>query len=174
VPLVDRARGELERHLSAAVGEVPGRAVAPDNWHLTLRFLGNTGPDHRAALQRGLTGASLGEAFRISFGTLGAFPSPASAAVLWIAIDRGADALEGLASRVEAVAQASGFPPENRRFQAHLTLSRLRPKRDVRPIVERSSPAGIEQEVTAVVLFQSHLSQRGPRYEALASYPLAT
>lgn len=176
VPLAEAMRTALRAHLARATGDrpLPGRRTEPDSWHLTLRFLGATDAVAGARLLDTLRHTALGPAFAIGFGGLGAFPRASRAQVLWIGVDAGVEPLRGLADAVERAVVAAGFPPESRRFSAHLTLSRLRPAHDVRPILAAApTPPAVRQTVDAVVLYRSHLERDGPRYDALARFPLA-
>ena len=151
VEMPEDARGRLAAHLRGALGSraLPGRAVAPASWHLTLRFLGGTPPTRRAALAGALRGADLGGGFTVAFGGLGA-----------------------LAAAAEEAARRAGFPAEDRPFSAHLTLSRIRPAVDVRPLLERVPAFHERIRVDDVVLFRSHLGAGGARYEAVERFPL--
>ena len=174
VELPGDARERLAAHLRDGLGgrALPGRAVAPASWHLTLRFLGGTPPARRAAVVAALRAADPGAAFTLGFGALGAFPRPARATVLWLGVEEGAERLGGLAAAAEAAARAAGFPAEERPFSAHLTLSRIRPAQDVRPLLERVPAFRERIRVDAVVLFRSHLGPAGARYEAVERFPL--
>lgn len=174
VEVPEDARERLAAHLRGALaGRVlPGRAVAPASWHLTLRFLGATSPGRRAAVAAALRGADLGDGLTVGFGGLGAFPSPARATVLWLGVEEGADRLGALAAAAEDAARRAGFPAEERTFSAHLTLGRIRPAADVRPLVERVPPFRERVRVDGVVLFRSHLGAGGARYEAVERFPL--
>ena len=174
VPLTDEVRAALAAHITGAGSDrgLPGKPVPPPNWHVTMRFLG---PTDRVAYERflaALTEAERGEPFTISFGGLGAFPRPARATVLWLAVERGVDRLERLAALSEQAAQQAGFAPEERPFHAHLTLSRIRPHQDVRPLLERVSPFPMSLPVDRLVVFRSHLGRGGARYEELDSFEL--
>ena len=174
VPLTEGCRGALRAHLESAVGgTLPGRPVPPENWHLTLRFLGATAPDARERLVREVRGTDFGAAFTLTLAGLGAFPRPARAAVLWVGVAEGEEPLRALAARVEAAARRAGWAEEERRFSPHLTLSRIQPPRDVRPLVERAPPFGERMPVDAVVLFRSHLGRGPARYEVVERFPLA-
>ena len=77
VPMTDEARRAVQAHLRTAAPEgLPGRAVAADNWHLTLRFLGTSTAAQRRGMADALAAAELGGSFAIRFGGLGAFPRP--------------------------------------------------------------------------------------------------
>lgn len=174
LPLPDGAQRDLQRHLAAALaGEpLPGRAVVPQNWHFTLRFLGETSEAAQARLVTMLDGAALGGAFAVGLGAPGAFPRAARAAVLWVGAEQGAAPLAALAARVEEAVRQAGFPPEARPFAAHLTLSRLQPPRDLRALLQRLPPADVRFPAEHVVLFRSHLGGGSPRYQALHRWPL--
>lgn len=173
-PLDGDSRHALSHLLSAAAPRgLPGRVVPPENWHVTLRFLGDVADPVRDRLVAQLDGADLGAPFAVRWGGLGAFPRPRRATVLWVQADRGADELAGLAARVEEAAVAAGFEVEDRPFRAHLTLSRIRPHQDVTPLVEGTEPMGVVTRVDRVVLYRSRLGRGGARYTEVESFPLA-
>lgn len=173
VGLAEEARRELDAYLRSAVGGrgLPGRPVRHENWHLTLRFLGDTGGEEAARLRAELRRAELGSSFRMCFGALGAFPSARRASVLWVGVDEGAAELTALAATVEEASVRAGRAAEPRPFRAHLTLSRIRPPVDVSALVG-VAPAGVAMEVDAVALYRSHLGGGPPRYEVVEHFPL--
>ena len=170
VALTDEARAAIRAALPSGV---PGRAVPPDSWHLTLRFLGETAPERAARLADELRSADRGARFEIEIGGLGAFPRPSRAAVLWVGIGAGRERLGALAAAVEEAARRAGFPAEERPFSAHLTVSRIRPPQDVTPLLARWTVPPIDMPVDEVVLFRSHLGGGPARYEAVERFPLA-
>ena len=173
VPLTAGARAALSEHLGRALpGGLPGRPVPPQNWHLTLRFLGETGPEAASTMTAALHDAVRTPSFRVVFEGCGAFPRPARASVLWIGVSAGAAELTALATAAEGAARAAGFPPERKPFTPHLTLSRLRTPEDVRAVLDRVPPAGVAMEVEEVVLYRSHLGGGPPRYEAVERFAL--
>jgi len=173
VPLTDDVRAALAAHVMGLNRPLPGKPVPPPNWHVTMQFFGSTDEVAFERLVAALTEAEWGGPFSISFGGLGAFPRPARATVLWLAIERGADRLERLAALGEEAAQQAGFGPEDRPFHPHLTLSRIRPHQDVRPLIEEVSPFAASLPVDRLVLYRSHLGRGGARYEELESFALS-
>lgn len=151
---------------------MPGRGVAAENWHLTLRFLGEIEPVAARAVAREVAGAVLGPPFAVSFGGLGAFPRPERARVLWLGVDEGEAGLRRVAERLETAIRQAGLPAEPRPFSAHLTLSRLREPTDVRSLIRRAPPFGRRMQVTEVVLYRSHLGSGPTPYEAVERFPL--
>lgn len=169
VPLTSEVRRSLERSLPR---DLPGKVVPAPNWHLTLRFLGDTPPELHDRLHDGLQAGPIGRAFEISFGALGAFPRAERARVIWVGVSRGAGRLAELGREVEAHCVAAGFPPESRPFSAHLTITRLDPPAAVTGVLARVRPIEIAMPVERVVLYRSLLGNGPPRYEELFSYPL--
>jgi 2'-5' RNA ligase len=151
---------------------LPGRVVPPENWHITVRFLGEIDDLQRDKVAAALDGADLGPAFAVRWGRLGAFPRPRRANVLWVGLDEGGEAMERLAAQAEGALETAGFPSEDRPFRAHLTLSRIRPHQDVAHLVEAVPALGVPMTVDRIVLVRSHLGRGGARYEEIESFPL--
>ncbi len=110
VDLAEELRRALEAHLRGR--DLPGRAVAPASWHLTLRFLGDTLPEERARLAGEMRAAALGAPFTLGFDRAGAFPRPARAAVLWLGVAEGEAPLRALAAEAEDAAFRETMPVE--------------------------------------------------------------
>ncbi|HEY7770673.1 RNA 2',3'-cyclic phosphodiesterase [Longimicrobium sp.] len=173
VPMTDEARRAVQAHLRTAAPEgLPGRAVAADNWHLTLRFLGASTPAQRRGMADALAAAELGSAFAIRFGGLGAFPRPRSARVVWMGITEGVVRLQELAHIAEQAARTHGYAAEEKPYRPHLTLSRIQPNRDVSRLVESVPALELEMPVREIVIYQSHLGGGPARYEAVERFPL--
>lgn len=173
VPLPDDARHAIAGLLRAGAPRgLPGRVVAPENWHVTLRFLGQVDATGRDRVVAAIDEGDLGPVFPVSWEGLGAFPRPRRATVLWLGADRGIRELRALANEVEVAVEAAGFPPEDRPFRAHLTLSRIRPHQDVTALLEAVGPLGVRMQADRVVLYRSHLGRGGARYEVVEQFPL--
>lgn len=168
----EEARHRLAAALTAHPRPLPGRPVPPENWHLTLRFLGDTDEVRYERLLAGLDQADLSKPFRVGFDGIGAFPRPERATVLWIGIGEGADTLTSLAAQVEAVVEASGWEAEDRPFRPHLTLARIRPHQDVRAVLDQIEAPSAGWLVDAVLVYRSHLGRGGARYELLEQIDL--
>jgi RNA 2',3'-cyclic 3'-phosphodiesterase len=173
VPLTEAAREGIRAGLAAAFPRnLPGRPTPPNNWHLTLRFLGDAAPEAQAALVAELACVGSLPRFGVTFAALGSFPRPARATVLWVGIRRGLEPLADLAARAEQAAVRAGFPPERRPFEPHLTLSRSRTPLDLRNVLAAAPALGVEMPVEEVVLFRSILGSGTPRYQRVHTVPL--
>ncbi len=174
VALDSQTRALVAAHLEAhGAAGWPERLVTPDNWHVTLRFLGWTDAVQRDRIVHALDGAELPSPFRVRFGGLGAFPKPRRATVTWIGIESGTVELERLAAAAEDAAQSAGFAPEDRPFHPHLTVGRARPPVDVTDRIERFVPCDVAMLVDRVIVFESHLERGGARYEVLDELTLS-
>lgn len=168
----DEARFAIVDLLRSRIKEMPGRAVPPQHWHVTLRFLGGVGEAGRDKVTYAVDGAELGSAFSVRWGGLGAFPKASKAAVLWVGADHGGDRLVELAKDLGQAVEDAGFGPEDRPFRPHLTLSRIRPPEDVSDVIEGVEAMGVTSKIDAVLLYRSHLGGSGARYELLERFPL--
>jgi len=59
---------------------------------------------------------------------VGAFPNTLRPRVLWLGVSTGAPELMETAERLRAELRRRGFQIEDRRFQPHLTIGRVRPR----------------------------------------------
>ena len=115
----------VREQLAALSGSgVPGaRWVPPENYHLTLRFIGDI-PTHVA---RDVDEALLGlraRGFALTLSGMGTFAKGGASAALWVGAERN-PALDHLRAKIETALQRTGLEPERRRFQPHVTLARL-------------------------------------------------
>lgn len=149
----------LAQHLN--LWDLPGKVIPPDNWHLTIRFLGLVELSKRELLMSHLDQAPLGEPFDLTLGEMGAFPRSSRATVLWLGLKSGGDDLTQLHQTCEKVVQAAGFPAEERPYAPHLTLSTLRPVENVTALIDSYQPQPFRWHAPAVVLYES---LPGPTY----------
>ena len=171
VPLDDETRHRLAHLVREGVPAMPGHPVPPDNWHLTLRFLGEIDDPAVDRVQAALDQADLGEPFEARWGRFGAFPRTSRAGVLWIGIED-TSALHDLAERVEAALMSAGQPPADRPFRAHLTISRMRPEQDVSAVIDGVPPLAVAMRVDRIALFESRLGRGGAKYRVVEEFAL--
>lgn len=115
----------LREHLSALVGAgIPGaRWVPTENYHLTLRFIGET-PGYLAEEIDHALLAIRARGFGLTLKGLGTFARGGKATALWVGVEKNPE-LEHLRGKIETALQRCGLEPERRRFQPHVTLARL-------------------------------------------------
>jgi 2'-5' RNA ligase len=156
------------RKLNAAV-----RWVTEDNWHLTVKFLGNLEwrqlGDLSLAVQQA---AATVPVFEMTLAGLHAFPPGPNPRIVAVDVTAGVEGLRALHQAFDRRMQDLGVPAENRSFLAHLTLGRVQGTQGAERLWEAlKKQAGREfgsVEVTEVVLFQSELRPAGAQYTPLA------
>jgi RNA 2',3'-cyclic 3'-phosphodiesterase len=134
--------------------EVPGvRWTTADQWHVTLRFLGEV--EDPGPVAAALDGASLAPATA----TVGPRVATLGRGVLMVPVA----GLDALAGAVISATAGVGRPPEDRPFRGHLTLARARPGASVRGLAGAAVAATFP--VDDVRLVRSRLGRGGARYE---------
>ncbi len=161
------------RH-AAALSWVPAERI-----HVTLRFFGELDRGTVATLPAILGDAVSEPPFDVALGCGGTFPPAGRPRVLWLGFQAGADALSRLHDWLAPRVAGIGQPDRPGRFSPHVTVARVR--RDTPPGLGRAlreAAAGApappaRARVTAVTVFESVLSARGPSYVPVAVVPLA-
>jgi 2'-5' RNA ligase len=180
-PEIRRRIGEFRDRMRPYAPDV--HWVAPETFHITLQFLGETGK-HDAihnALQQ-VRATAVGVIFRAT----GFFPNAKSPRVFWVGIEADRN-LQQLALHIGEVLEPLGFVREAAPFKPHLTLARAGSGRP-RPVRGEQSAVGLRvvgiklEEQPAVefgsmtarefCLYESKLSPSGAKYTKLNRYPL--
>ncbi|MEE8375705.1 MAG: 2'-5' RNA ligase family protein, partial [Acidimicrobiia bacterium] len=68
----------------------------------------------------------------------------------------------------EEAAQMAGLEPEERPYRPHLTISRIRPPRDIGPLTAESFD--LKWSCDEIVVYQSEAGEGGVRYEPLETF----
>lgn len=159
------------------------RWTPPDNLHLTLRFLGETGDAQRRQIETALANiAAQSTVFQLAVQATGAFPNLRKPNILWLDFGGDLNVLLPLQGRIELTAQQAGFAAENRAFTPHLTIARAqknaapamlaRAGEALRTVTGTPSPADAPFTVDTFHLIHSDLRPAGPIYTPLASFAL--
>ena len=164
---------QIRGHLSMLRAGLNGaRWIDPENYHITLRFLGDV--DDRTAQEFADSLSVIrAEAFEIRLNNLGSFGGRKPRAV-W-AGTAPSEALLRLQKAHERAARHSGLAPEARNFKPHVTLARLRgfSASAVAGFLEQNGGfASTPFTVARFVLFSSRASQGGGPYIVEEAYPL--
>ena len=192
VPLPGPVATFVERIIADLQAENwPVRWTDPGNAHLTLHFLGDTPPEQAELLRLALRDVvAEHDAFDLRTADLGAFPAMKRPRVLWLGLWGPAHRLQTLRDDIGKLLVSFDYELDEKPFQAHITLGRVRDTQNVRT---RDLPAAIRRRFDAlsesgavthdnplpmpvreVVLVRSHLGKEGARYEVLECYPLRT
>ena len=156
---------------------LPVRWVEPENFHVTLKFLGE--------VRRGQTEKVLGAMERAVSGTppfqakirgFGAFPTVRRPDVIWLGVEACPE-MRCLKQDLEWSLGDVGFTSESRSFHPHITLGRVRDEGGpgaFRNLDEAFSELDFDEvvRVRSIDLIRSHVSAEGPRYSVVSSIPL--
>lgn len=105
----------------------------PEQWHLTLAFLGEVDDRARHDVTERLGRAAARHApCTLALAGAGRFGQR----VLWTRVDGDVDRLRRLAASVRAAARRARIAVEDRPYRPHLTLARARDGADLRPAVD--------------------------------------
>ncbi len=165
----------LRERIALLAGGIPGaRWVPPENYHITLRFIGEVAA-HQAEEIDHVLAALRARRFMLTLGGVGTFSRAGRETSLWLGVER-SQQLDLLQSKVETALQRAGLEPERRRFAPHVTLARL----------DNAAPAKLAAFVQAnnlfradpvpvehFTLFSSRLGKEASAYTAEVEYHLA-
>ena len=164
---------DIGQALSMLRGGLPGaRWITPDNYHLTLRFIGDV--DDLIAQEVALMlGRVRRGAFDLHLEGLTSFGGRRPRAV--VANVAPAPALLEVQAEHERLMQRIGLEPEGRKYTPHVTLARLRDSSSL-DVAEYLSSRGFFRTaafpIERFVLFSARESVGGGPYVVEASYPL--
>jgi 2'-5' RNA ligase len=164
---------EIGQSLALLRGGLPGaRWVAPENYHLTLRFIGDI-DDTLAEEIADLLDKVERPAFDLQIDGLDSFGGNKPRAV--VAAVPAVTQLVELQADHERIMQRIGLQPE-RKYKPHVTLARLRDtsSRQVAEFLSTRQPFRSSSfPVSRFVLYSSRSSVGGGPYVIEAEYPLA-
>jgi len=148
------------------------RWTAPENLHLTLRFIGEVPEPAVEDIVPALDRIAF-DPFDLFLDGVGHFETRGRVRTLWAGL-AGEPALAELQSRIEAALRRTGCAPETRNFKPHVTLARLkgaRPDAVQGWIAANSLFRAGPFRVGEFVLFESRLGGEGPAYFPIAEFP---
>ncbi len=169
---------DLQREMLGKVDLKKGDAkwVEPEDMHLTLKFLGEISDAQLVDVCNITKEVTVRhKCFDIEIGGVGSFGGQ-SARVLWVGAGKDNENLLKLQDDLETQLAFAGWPEENRKFEGHLTLCRI-----------KNSKAGVKlaqlskkyedyrldvMPVDSVCIYQSELTPKGPVYTLLGKYNL--
>jgi 2'-5' RNA ligase len=160
--------------INADKKEISVKWVPPENFHITLTFLGDTDvesiPKIQEILKKVCTEFST---FDLKIEDVGAFSNEHDARVLWLGVQN-KRALNEFKNQLDHELQAQGlFGGEMRDYKPHLTFGRLRNPRSVKAMIspfQRKSFGKIQ--VNEIVLYESKLEGNFPVYTPILRVPL--
>lgn len=142
-----------------------------NNLHLTLRFLGETTHEQIPEIVKSLKNISLNfQPFQFSLKGAGFFKSKNQPRVLFLSVENDG-VLKQLAAEIEDGIESLGFDKEEREFNPHLTVGRIkfnRNKNAFYSLIEEFRSTEIQQiTVSELIFYQSILTSAGAVYKPL-------
>jgi 2'-5' RNA ligase len=137
------------------------RVTRPEKWHVTLVFLGEVDDPRRDEVAEILSGVAPPGSFTLRLAGGGRFGE-----VAWAGLAGDLDRLGALHGELRQALAAGGFPPDDRPYHPHLTVSYHGDAATRRALAEFS---GEPWEVADFTLARS----RHGEYEPLQAWPLA-
>lgn len=151
------------------------RWVPPENFHITLRFLGETDGAVLEDVDAALAGIRAPR-FGLQLEGVGHFGTGKKTRALWAGVGR-EPALQHLRDKVESAVVRAGLEPDRQKFTPHVTLTRFKappPLGKLQDFLVRNSLFRTRPfEVTHFTLFSSFLSHNAAIYQAERSYELS-
>lgn len=151
------------------------RTVPPAQWHLTVRFLGDSEPDRVPDLCAAAEEIAAGiSPFALPLGGVGTFSMRGRLSVVWIGVEVH-PALQRLHDELERMAVGLGFLPDQRPFRPHLTIGRFKsaPPPPMRKWLDAhpETACGLAQ-IDALALIRSQLTPQGSVHEPVKTWAL--
>ncbi len=166
---------DVQLALSLKRGGLSGaRWIDPENYHITLCFIGDVDNKTADEVSYELDRLSNSDAFRIRLSHLGTFGGDKPRA-LYAGVENN-EALQRLQGAHERVLRRAGLVPDGRKFVPHVSLARLRGGSAIEVadfIHQMGHFVPLEFKVRRFVLFSSKDSVGGGPYLVEQSYPLA-
>ncbi len=169
---------DLQREMLCKVDLHKGDAkwVDSEDMHLTLKFLGEIKDSQLVEVCKITEQVAAGhECFDIEIGGVGSFGGQ-SARVIWVGAGQNNENLLKLQDDLETQLAFAGWPEENRKFEGHLTLCRIKNfKAGVKlaQLAKEYKNYSLDVvQVDSVCIFQSELTPQGPVYTLLGKYNL--
>lgn len=170
---IDLPESIIERITPLRCGLPGARWVAPEQLHLTMRFIGEVDGDLFLDIRDELAGVQC-PVFNLELSGLGFFPPRGKPRVVWVGLRKN-EALLSLYNSIESRLVSLGLEPEGRKFSPHITLARLKntPVIKVARFLEAHSlfscpPFSVEN----FHLYSSVLGRRGAVHRIESSYVL--
>jgi RNA 2',3'-cyclic 3'-phosphodiesterase len=114
----------VRERLASLAGSLAGaRWIPPENYHITLRFIGEAQAHVAEEIDLALDGVRA-RSFNLEISGTGTFVRNGRVTALWAGVARNPQ-LDHLHSKIETALQRAGLTGERRRFTPHVSLARV-------------------------------------------------
>ena len=145
--------------------------IGAEQLHLTVKFLGETVLTYTAKICQALAEvARQHDPLELELAGVGAFPDLQRPRTLWVGVREGQEAMAALHADVDEAMAELRYAPD-RRFNAHLTLGRVRSQHhaaELAELLEENADFELGRlAVSELRLVASQLTPEGPVYEVI-------
>ncbi len=151
--------------------------VAPENIHLTLKFIGNIEENVLPALNKIINDVvSHAKPFNIVVENIGAFPTLKRPRVIFVCVQDKGNSLLKIQEKLDRGVEELGIMRDSRKFVGHITLGRIRSRKNMPELISALN-SGTEhcfgkEMVNCISLMQSKLTPGGPVYTRLENFKI--
>jgi len=145
-----------------------GRAIVPENLHITLRFLGNTSAEDAECIRQALDQVRAGPISLL----LNQLENRPRQRMVWIGCEQVSTAMPVLVTEIEKAVTGCGLPANNHAFLPHITLVRKASSRRLSGGPRNLTCDPVEMVIRRIDLVRSETLPEGSRYTCLQSWPL--
>ena len=151
--------------------------VAPENIHLSLKFIGYIEKETLINLNKIINDAVFSiEPFSVSIGNIGAFPSLNKPRVDYVCVQERGNNLLRIYEKLDKGAGRLGIKQESKKYVGHITLGRVKSQKNISRL-KNTLNSGTEcyfgcEKVASLSLIQSELTPTGPLYTRLNNFIL--
>jgi len=143
--------------------EMDGRIIVPENFHITLHFIGSVSDEEKDCLHQAARKVTF-QPFDISLDDFGFFNK---AKIFWMGMQAAPAELSRLHENLGEALSACDYQPDLRPYSPHVSLLRK-----VRKTPVEYQPFSINWHVDEFVLVESLSSPEGVNYKVIKKYPL--
>ena len=165
IRLPEECRPAVARATSPLDGALGARLLEPENWHLTLRFVGEAGEADAKRIIGALAGIKFAP-FAVKLSGAGAYPSYEVPRAIYVGGE--SEGAKELAKKVEETLSFLHLAPE--KFSVHLTVARSKGIADIEEFVQKTGEV-CSFQAKSFCLMRSVLGAQGAAYEVLREYP---
>ncbi len=167
IPLEEKLLNEINNLCKKFKNLRKTRFVNKENFHITLKFIGETDEENIKPIINAMENAFANEEnFFITTNRVSAFPSEKRAKVIWFNIDKNFERVKELYKKIEENLRKINFFSDEKEYIPHITVARTKESKDISEEI-KNMDFEFKSKVTEIVLYQSILKTEGPVYNKI-------
>lgn len=164
----------IRDRLALVSGGIPGANwTRPENYHITLTFIGNVDETAAEDIDTALSRIDMA-AFDVTVRGMGNFAQGDHPNVLWAGVEK-TEPLLRLKEKNDRALETARVSFENRKYTPHVTLARFRRAEEgkLAEFIQEQNLLHLPPfRAESFILYESSLTKNGPAYDVLREYPL--